>query len=41
MLPSKKKCLEVFRDLKRAGRTIVLVTHDMVNVERFVTELWY
>lgn len=31
----QKKCLEVFRDLKRAGRTIVLVTHDMVNVERF------
>jgi ABC-2 type transport system ATP-binding protein len=31
----QKKCYDVFRELKRAGRTIVLVTHDMANVERF------
>lgn len=31
----QKKCFEVFRDLKRSGRTIILVTHDMMNVEKF------
>lgn len=31
----QKKCFEVFRDLKKEGRTIILVTHDMANVERF------
>lgn len=31
----QKKCVAVFRDLKRQGRTIILVTHDMGNVERF------
>ncbi len=31
----QKKCFDVFRDLKKEGRTIVLVTHDMGNVERF------
>lgn len=31
----QKKCFEVFRELKKQGRTIILVTHDMGNVERF------
>jgi len=31
----QKKCLEVFRDLKKQKKTIILVTHDMANVERF------
>lgn len=31
----QKKCFEIFRQLKKAGRTIVLVTHDMANVEKF------
>lgn len=31
----QKKCFSVFRELKKEGRTIVLVTHDMGNVEKF------
>lgn len=31
----QKKCVEVFREFKKQKRTIVLVTHDMGNVERF------
>jgi len=31
----QKKCFDVFRELKKQGRTIILVTHDMANVERF------
>jgi len=31
----QKKCFSVFRELKKQGKTIVLVTHDMGNVERF------
>jgi ABC-2 type transport system ATP-binding protein len=31
----QKKCFDVFRELKNQGRTIILVTHDMSNVERF------
>lgn len=31
----QKKCYEVFIDLKKQGRTIVFVTHDMSAVERF------
>ncbi|MFZ3009476.1 MAG: ABC transporter ATP-binding protein [Candidatus Microsaccharimonas sp.] len=31
----QKKCFDVFRELKKEGRTIILVTHDMSNVERF------
>ncbi len=31
----QKKCFDIFRDLKNKGRTIILVTHDMGNVERF------
>jgi ABC-2 type transport system ATP-binding protein len=31
----QEKCFDVFRDLKKDKRTIVLVTHDMSNVERF------
>jgi ABC-2 type transport system ATP-binding protein len=30
-----QKCLDVFREMRRAGRTIVLVTHDMSTVQRF------
>jgi ABC-type polysaccharide/polyol phosphate transport system ATPase subunit len=28
-----QKCMEVFRERRRAGRTIVLVTHDMTTVQ--------
>ncbi len=31
----QKKCLSVFRSMKKEGRTIILVTHDMSNVEKF------
>ena len=31
----QQKCFERFQQLKEAGRTIVLVTHDMSAVERF------
>src|SRR6478752_3982616 len=31
----QQKCFEQFEKLKREGRTIVLVTHDMSAVERF------
>ena len=31
----QQKCFEQFEELKRQGRTIVLVTHDMSAVERF------
>jgi ABC-type polysaccharide/polyol phosphate transport system ATPase subunit len=31
----QKKCFDQFMRLKQAGRTIVLVTHDMHTVERF------
>lgn len=31
----QKKCYEVFTNLKKEGRTIVFVTHDMSAVERF------
>lgn len=31
----QKKCFDVFRKLKAEGRTIILVTHDMGNVEKF------
>jgi ABC-2 type transport system ATP-binding protein len=30
-----QKCLDVFRDKRRAGRTLVLVTHDMATVQSF------
>ncbi len=30
-----QKCIDVFTDLRKAGRTIVLVTHDMSSVQRF------
>jgi ABC-type polysaccharide/polyol phosphate transport system ATPase subunit len=30
-----QKCLDVFREMRQAGRTIVLVTHDMATVQRF------
>ena len=29
-----QKCMDVFEDRRRAGRTLVLVTHDMSTVER-------
>ena len=31
----QQKCLDVFRNLKRNGKTVVLVTHDMGAVEEF------
>lgn len=31
----QQKCLNVFRDLKKSGKTVVLVTHDMGAVEEF------
>ena len=31
----RKKCVEVFHNLKKQGRTIVLVSHDTVQIERF------
>lgn len=31
----QKKCFDVFRRLKKEGRTIVFVTHDMTNVQEF------
>jgi len=30
-----QKCIDVFTELRDAGRTIVLVTHDMATVQRF------
>ena len=30
-----QKCLDVFREMRNEGRTIVLVTHDMATVQRF------
>ncbi|HEY5550182.1 MAG TPA: polysaccharide ABC transporter ATP-binding protein [Candidatus Saccharimonadales bacterium] len=31
----RQKCMEVFHDLKENNRTIVLVSHDTVQIERF------
>lgn len=31
----QEKCFEVFRNMKREGKTVVFVTHDMGTVERF------
>jgi ABC-type polysaccharide/polyol phosphate transport system ATPase subunit len=31
----QKKCFDVFKRLKREGKTIVFVTHDMANVQEF------
>jgi ABC-2 type transport system ATP-binding protein len=31
----QRKCLEFFRDIKKTGRTVVLVTHNMGTVEEF------
>lgn len=31
----QKKCFDIFRELKKQKRTIILVTHDMANVEKF------
>jgi ABC-type methionine transport system ATPase subunit len=31
----QKKCFDVFKRLKKEGRTIVFVTHDMTNVQDF------
>jgi ABC-2 type transport system ATP-binding protein len=31
----QQKCADAFRDMKAAGKTIVLVTHEMTTVERY------
>jgi hypothetical protein len=31
----QQKCADAFREMKAAGKTIVLVTHDMTTVERY------
>ena len=31
----QQKCADAFRDMKAAGRTIILVTHEMTMVERY------
>ena len=31
----QQKCFEIFRRLKREGRTVVFVSHDLATVERF------
>jgi ABC-2 type transport system ATP-binding protein len=31
----QEKCFEYFANIKRSGKTVVFVTHDMSNVERF------
>lgn len=36
-LDFQKKCYNYFMDLKKAGRTVVLVTHDMSAIRRFCT----
>ena len=33
--PFQEKCFDTFRRLKREGRTVVYVTHDLATVERF------
>jgi ABC-2 type transport system ATP-binding protein len=33
--PFQEKCFETFRELKRSGRTVIYVTHDLSSVERF------
>ncbi len=35
----QKKCFDVFRRLKKEGRTIVFVTHDMSNVMEFCDQV--
>jgi ABC-2 type transport system ATP-binding protein len=31
----QKKCIDYFYSIKKSGQTVILVTHDMTNVERF------
>lgn len=31
----QKKCIDYFYSIKKTGQTVILVTHDMTNVERF------
>lgn len=33
----QRKCFNYFSELKKAGKTVVLVTHDMSSVQRFCT----
>lgn len=33
----QRKCYDYFYELKRAGKTVILVTHDMAAVKRFCT----
>jgi len=31
----QRKCIDYFYSIKKSGQTVILVTHDMTNVERF------
>ena len=35
----QKKCLDVFRELKKAGKTIILVSHSTADMERFCDKI--
>ena len=37
----QRKCIEVFTELKRARRTIVLVSHDLNSVQRFCDKVFW
>ncbi len=37
-LPFQKKCLNTFENLKRSGKTIIYVSHDLDSVEKFCTK---
>src|SRR5262249_61211160 len=37
--PFQRKCLEAFAQLRREGRTIVLVTHDLATARNFCDRL--
>ena len=37
----QRKCIEVFTDLKRQRRTIVLVSHDLASVQRFCEKVFW
>ena len=37
----QRKCFAVFEDLRRAGRTIVLVSHDLLAIQRFCDRVFW